>query len=502
MAEINLGKVKIPASDYAAQGNAILGIRESGKTYTATYLAEQLLEAGIPFIAFDPIGVWKYLRVAGKGQGYPVVVAGGRNGDLALSPESAPEIVRAAMRENIPLVIDLYDINLSKADWRSIVEQSIRLLLYENGDYGLRHVFLEEASEFVPQIVGPDQGKVYAEIEKLARMGGNALVGYTLINQRAEQINKAVLELCDGMFLHRQRGKNSIQALHKWLDVMSASETKAIIQSLPKLPTGQCWLWNQDLDEPTLLKIPEKQTAHPDRRATMTGGRGIKFDALDVTTFVERLANALEKSKVEPRGKRAAKQQVADIQSSVAALEQRAKELQDALDHSYSEAQLQEQVQARTTEIIAEKDAEIKRLKAKIVVAIDALAHDEQLVGADDGATMEDVLSAALSKMPIAPGLVSYAPMSRVKKVEQMVENNPRVNNTGKKLFRALVEEYPDFPQGLTMAKLANFCNMKMNTMVGGGGRRALMDLRDRRYITINGNGESAIVAINGEMLK
>ena len=264
MAEINLGKVKIAASDYAAQGNAILGIRESGKTYTATYLAEQLLDAGIPFIAFDPIGVWKYLRVPGKGQGYPVVVAGGRNGDLALSPESAPEIVRAAMRENIPLVIDLYDINLSKADWRSIVEQSIRLLLYENGDYGLRHVFIEEAAEFVPQQVGPEQGKVYAEIEKLARMGGNQLVGYTLINQRAEQINKAVLELCDGMFLHRQRGRNSIQALHKWLDVMDATETKEIIKSLPKLPNGQCWVWKQGLEEPVLLHIPEKQTAVPD----------------------------------------------------------------------------------------------------------------------------------------------------------------------------------------------------------------------------------------------
>jgi len=46
--------INIEAVDYASQGNAILGIRDSGKTYTATYLAEQLLDSGIPFIAFDP----------------------------------------------------------------------------------------------------------------------------------------------------------------------------------------------------------------------------------------------------------------------------------------------------------------------------------------------------------------------------------------------------------------------------------------------------------------
>ena len=77
-----LGKLDIQSVEYASQGNAVLGIRDSGKTYTATYLAERLFEAGIPFIAFDPIGVWRFLRVPGKGRGYPVVVAGGEDGDL------------------------------------------------------------------------------------------------------------------------------------------------------------------------------------------------------------------------------------------------------------------------------------------------------------------------------------------------------------------------------------------------------------------------------------
>src|SRR5271157_5492854 len=76
---IQFGSFAVPLKEFATQGNAILGIRDSGKSYTATFLAEKLLDYGIPFVAFDPIGVWRCLKVPGSpGQtGYNVVVAGG-----------------------------------------------------------------------------------------------------------------------------------------------------------------------------------------------------------------------------------------------------------------------------------------------------------------------------------------------------------------------------------------------------------------------------------------
>lgn len=288
--------LNIDAIEYASQGNAILGIRDSGKTYTATYLAEQLLEENIPFIAFDPIGVWRYLKVGKNGKGFPVVVAGD-DGDLPLTPESAPNIVRAAMQENVSLVIDLYSMHLSKSDWKKIVESCIRLLLYENKPHGLRHIFIEEASEFVPQVVRPDEGKVYAEIEKLARMGGNASLGYTLINQRAEQVNKAVLELCDCLFLHRQKGRHSLVALGKWLDVADTSNSKEIINSLPSLEQGECWVWMQGSHDPRKVQIPEKKTVHPDRRNPLKVTSGV---TADVSTFVSRMKKSLEEVHAKP----------------------------------------------------------------------------------------------------------------------------------------------------------------------------------------------------------
>lgn len=294
--------LSVDAVEYASRANAILGIRDSGKTYTGTMIAEQLFNAGIPFFAFDPIGRWRFLKVPGKGgRGFPVVVAGGVAPDLPLTPENAPELVRAAMRSGVSMVIDLYSIDLSKSAWRAIVRNSIDTILYEGDGHGQRHVFLEEAAEFIPQHVR--DGNTYAAVEKLARMGGNVGVGVTLINQRAEEVNKAVLELCDNLLLHRQRGKNSLISLQKWLAAGNVTPPKKITDTLADLPTGQCWAWFKDVGKPRLIKISKKQSFDPDRRAMAINRSAVAKGApaaVDVSTFVARMKAALANKPVPP----------------------------------------------------------------------------------------------------------------------------------------------------------------------------------------------------------
>ncbi|MBX3490846.1 hypothetical protein [Parvibaculum sp.] len=326
--KIDLGKVSIDLSDYASQGNAILGIRDSGKTYTATMIAERLMDAGVPIIAIDPVGIWRNLRVPAPGvkgaKGYPVVVAGGMHGDLPLTPQSAPEIVRAAMRAGVSIVLDLYSMTLSKADWKRIVTDVLRVLLYENKDFGLRHVFLEEAAEFCPQLLpkgDPAASHVYAEVEKLARMGGNALLGYTLINQRAEQVNKAVLELCDGMLLHRQKGKNSLNSLEKWLDLGTGAGGKEIRASLPMLTAGECWYWPPMSDIAHRVQMPSKRTFHPDRRAMRDGTVKATTAAVDVSAFVKLMKEVLPKitAEAEANDPKVLKAEIAKLKKELAA---------------------------------------------------------------------------------------------------------------------------------------------------------------------------------------
>src|SRR6185312_13026813 len=108
-------------------------------------------------------------------------------------------------------------------------------------------------------------------------------------NQRAEEVNKAVLELCDCLFLHRQKGRHSLTALGKWLDVADAEDSRGIVKSLPMLNQGECWVWQQGSQRPAKIKVLPKCTVHPDRRNPLATTKGI---ATDVSSFVEKLKTA------------------------------------------------------------------------------------------------------------------------------------------------------------------------------------------------------------------
>jgi uncharacterized protein len=284
----------IPVTEYAIQGNAVLGIREAGKTYTAMKVAEELLENNIPIIVYDPSGVWKNLKIGiEKHKGYPVVVAGGPLSDIVLTPKNAVDIVRAAMKENISLVIDLSTPELAnKSTWIKIVQETVDLLMYENLNYGLRHVFLEEAAEFIPQRVQPQQAKVYASCERLARIGRNFRLGYTIINQRAEEVNKAILEICAFSLLHKQVGKNSLNSIKKWLELRQLQDTDSIIKSLPSLNKGECWALGES-DKPQRVKVTARKTYHPNPR--LDAGVQVHKVTTDVTGFVDKLNKQLNK---------------------------------------------------------------------------------------------------------------------------------------------------------------------------------------------------------------
>src|SRR5437870_736353 len=65
---------------------AILAKRGAGKTYTASVLVEEMLEARLQVVVVDPIGAWYGLRSSadGKGPGYPIAIIGGDHGDVPL----------------------------------------------------------------------------------------------------------------------------------------------------------------------------------------------------------------------------------------------------------------------------------------------------------------------------------------------------------------------------------------------------------------------------------
>lgn len=295
---------ELPATQYASQGNAILGIRDSGKSYTAMKVAEELLTAGIPIIAFDPTGIWKNLKIGVDGNtGFQVVVVGGNEPDMKVTADKIPDVVRAAMQAGVSIIIDLYSLELSnKSTWIRIVESSIKILMYENMQYGLRHIFLEEAAEFIPQRIQPQHAKVYAEIERLARIGRNFGLGYTIINQRAEEVNKAILEIAELSLLHKQVGKNSLLSIQKWFNVQQVDGTDKIIKSLRELKQGECWVVGKEAN-PVLIKVGKKKTFHPNPKAK-DHGKQSTVKKVDVSAFITSLMGKLKVDEQKVEGKK------------------------------------------------------------------------------------------------------------------------------------------------------------------------------------------------------
>lgn len=79
---------------------AILAVKGSGKSYTASVCAEEMLKAGQQIVVIDMTGAWYGLKSSsdGKSDGFPIAVFGGDHADVPLH-EGAGEIIASAIVE-------------------------------------------------------------------------------------------------------------------------------------------------------------------------------------------------------------------------------------------------------------------------------------------------------------------------------------------------------------------------------------------------------------------
>lgn len=349
---IHLSKnYSIEARMYAIMKTAIIGLPNSGKSHTALVIAEELLENKIPIVAFDPAGIWWSLKTGVNGnKGYQVVVAGGENADIPLTKHNARNIIDAAMKENISIIFDLAgEETAHKADWRSIVKDTVNHLYFHNKQYGIRHIFLEECAEFVPQRI--IDFEVYSVLDKTIRIGRNKGLGITLINQRAAAINKEAYENCNLNILHNQEGKNSLKQIQDWFTIKRESANKEIMQSIPNLHPGECWIIGNRM-EPVKVQVRSRKTFHPDPYQQFDN-IPFKHTIADVRIFVNKLQQQLSKVETKPKEK---------LHQDLSAIT----ELQNKLESS-------EQIIRSQAEKLQQKELELETYKLKYNNALDVL---------------------------------------------------------------------------------------------------------------------------------
>lgn len=294
MNKLNLGSVEIPINA-ATKTFAILAKRGAGKTYTGAVMAEEFAKNNIPFVVFDPIDVWWGLRLAanGKDKGLPVVVFGVQHEDILLDRDMGRKIAQAVVKDNVSCVINTF--GLPKAAQRHLIAEFADELLNINNTP--RHVFIEEAHEFLPQRVFGGLGVVFNAVSNLVVMGRNRGIGVTLINQRAATINKDVLTQLDTLLAFQNTSPQDRKALADWVEYHSAEgDFDKFMKSLPSLPKGEGWIWSPEfLGIFEKIKIRKRETFHPDREKLGTDFVMPVLDSTDIQGFISKFAASNKK---------------------------------------------------------------------------------------------------------------------------------------------------------------------------------------------------------------
>jgi hypothetical protein len=282
---LDLGSIQLPLES-ATKSFAILAKRGAGKSYTAGVMEEEMFKNNIPFIVFDPIDVHWGLRYSkDMGKGLSVVVFGVlENADIHLTDDMGKQIAQAVVSNNISCVISTF--GMSKKGQRKLIADFSEELIKINNTP--RHVFIEEAHEFVPQRVTGDIGRCFSAVEALVVMGRNRGLGVTLINQRAATINKDVLTQIDTLLAFRNVAPQDRLALRDWVEVHASQENfDAFWMSLPSLPTGEGWIWSPEwLEKFERIKIRERETLHPDREKLGLTLEFPKLEQADIQEFI------------------------------------------------------------------------------------------------------------------------------------------------------------------------------------------------------------------------
>lgn len=297
------GGLSLPV-DVVTETLAILGLRGSGKTNTATVIAEGLLSLGQQVVIIDPTDAWWGLKSSADGtaDGYPVVVIGGRHGDIPLDAQHGALCADFVVDHRASVICSLRHFE-SRADQRRFVTDFCNRLYHRKGETGHDTplmLMIDEASLFVPQRVMGEDARMVAAIQRLVRQGRSSGFGVTLIDQRASTVNKDVLTQVDCLVVHRTTAPQDRKALDAWIEQHDAHDQRStFLASLASLPRGTAWVWSPgwlDVFEKVAIRaratFDSSRTPKPGERVTApTQVAAVDLEALR-TAFAATIAQA------------------------------------------------------------------------------------------------------------------------------------------------------------------------------------------------------------------
>jgi len=299
--------------DAVTQTFLILGKRGSGKSSTATTMAEQMIRAKQTIAVLDPVDVWYGLKAGRDGRadgGLGVYVFGGDHADFPLEPSSGALMADILVDERISVIMVVRQFsNAEKA--RFVADFADRL--YRRNREAL-HLFCEEAHEFMPQQPQRGEEVMLGRMLRLEKSGRTCGIGMSAITQRPPALSKTATTQAEVLIQHRVKGAQDIEAFRLWVRYNQEEErVEEILQSLASLRVGEAWWWSPGWPDDKPIDLQRVQFLMPetfDSRATPKAGQKVRapksLAPVDIERLKERMRETVERQRADdPRELRA-----------------------------------------------------------------------------------------------------------------------------------------------------------------------------------------------------
>lgn len=217
-------ELSLSAQQVVTGRSAILGKSSSGKSNTATVVAEELLDLGIPVAIIDPEGEYAALK-----EKYPLVHIGNDPVcDVMGGADEARDIAKRAVAESLPVVLDTTGY---ADDIKQEVAGAFATALFqaERIHETPLLLFVDEAHTFIPEREKTDASEPLVRVAKRGRKRG---LGLAAISQRPADMKSQFLAQADMVVWHRLSWQNDLDVVRKHLDSNKVGE-------VPNLDDGE-----------------------------------------------------------------------------------------------------------------------------------------------------------------------------------------------------------------------------------------------------------------------